>query len=222
MIRSAFEDVLRPRELRLSDLWVLPMDNRSLTIPVTIPSNYNSAEHHHDTVLLTHQRHYWCRVENSWVVWNTEIRQPTVLQWRPDDRAAIDAEFVTFCRVCRHARRSFVGSGKRANCASTALRYEWTAVLGEPGQLSLPGIGKRSPHGANSGRENTNFANDGYRATTNGDSHYNALQVVMTKRVSHGLQIVGAYTYSKVLDDIQGQIRTFRVHLPDRLPGGTE
>src|SRR5262249_12030818 len=40
---------------------------------------------------------------------------------------------------------------------------------------------------------------------TNADSHYHGLQTVVTKRVSHGLQFVGSYTYSKVIDDDQGQ-----------------
>lgn len=37
-----------------------------------------------------------------------------------------------------------------------------------------------------------------------GDSWYNALQVVLNKRLSKGLQIQGAYTYSRLLDEGQG------------------
>jgi hypothetical protein len=37
------------------------------------------------------------------------------------------------------------------------------------------------------------------------DSHYNALQVGLTKRVTHGLQGQLSYTWSKLLDDGQGQ-----------------
>jgi len=43
-------------------------------------------------------------------------------------------------------------------------------------------------------------------ATTNADSWYNALQVVATKRTSHGLQFQGIYTFSKLLDDGNGQL----------------
>lgn len=41
--------------------------------------------------------------------------------------------------------------------------------------------------------------------TTEADSHYNGLQVVLNKRVGHGLEFQSAYTYSKVIDDTQGQ-----------------
>lgn len=42
--------------------------------------------------------------------------------------------------------------------------------------------------------------------TTAGDSWYNGLQVGLTKRVTHGLQFQSSYTYSKTLDDTQGQL----------------
>ena len=41
--------------------------------------------------------------------------------------------------------------------------------------------------------------------TTNSASWYNALQVVVQKRISHGLEFVANYTYGKVEDDWQGQ-----------------
>jgi hypothetical protein len=37
-----------------------------------------------------------------------------------------------------------------------------------------------------------------------GDSHYNALEVSVTKRVSHGLQFQSEYTYAKLIDDADG------------------
>jgi hypothetical protein len=40
---------------------------------------------------------------------------------------------------------------------------------------------------------------------TAADSRYNGLQVVLNKRVGHGLEFQTSYTYSKVLDDTQGQ-----------------
>ncbi len=40
---------------------------------------------------------------------------------------------------------------------------------------------------------------------TAADSRYNALQVVLGKRTSHGLQFQTAYTLSRVMDDTQGQ-----------------
>ena len=36
-------------------------------------------------------------------------------------------------------------------------------------------------------------------------SRYNALQLVLQKRISHGLQLQTSYVYSKVYDDTQGQ-----------------
>jgi hypothetical protein len=53
-------------------------------------------------------------------------------------------------------------------------------------------------------RVNQNFGSTNFE-TTNADSQYQALQVVLTKRVSHGLQIQGAYTWGRVTDDVQGQ-----------------
>ena len=38
-----------------------------------------------------------------------------------------------------------------------------------------------------------------------GDSYYNALEVSVTKRVSHGLQFQSEYTYSKLIDDGDGE-----------------
>jgi outer membrane receptor protein involved in Fe transport len=43
-------------------------------------------------------------------------------------------------------------------------------------------------------------------ATGNGDSYYNSLEVSVTKRVSHGLQFQSEYTYSKLLDDNEGDV----------------
>jgi hypothetical protein len=40
---------------------------------------------------------------------------------------------------------------------------------------------------------------------TGGDSWYNSLQVLLNKRLSHGLELQSAYTWGKSLDDTQGQ-----------------
>jgi Carboxypeptidase regulatory-like domain/TonB dependent receptor len=40
---------------------------------------------------------------------------------------------------------------------------------------------------------------------TAGDSYYNALQVILNKRVGHGLEFQSSFTYSRLLDDTQGQ-----------------
>jgi len=40
---------------------------------------------------------------------------------------------------------------------------------------------------------------------TAADSYYNALQVILNKRVGHGLEFQSAYTYSRLLDTTQGQ-----------------
>ena len=45
-------------------------------------------------------------------------------------------------------------------------------------------------------------------ATTYAASWYNALQVNLTKRVGHGLEFNSGYTWSKSLDDTEGQIST--------------
>ena len=51
---------------------------------------------------------------------------------------------------------------------------------------------------------NPNFGSD-INIATAADSRYNALQVVLQKRTSHGLEFQGAYTRSRVTDETQGQ-----------------
>jgi len=51
---------------------------------------------------------------------------------------------------------------------------------------------------------NPNFASDINIATV-ATSRYNALQVVLQKRAGHGLELEGAYTRSRVIDETQGQ-----------------
>jgi hypothetical protein len=63
-------------------------------------------------------------------------------------------------------------------------------------------------------RINPNWANIDLR-TTGGSSWYNALQVGYQKRLSNGLQFQNAYTWSKMLDETQGQFGS-----ADSLGGG--
>jgi len=51
---------------------------------------------------------------------------------------------------------------------------------------------------------NPNLSSD-INVGTFADSHYNALQIVLEKRTSHGLEFESAYTHSRVTDDTQGQ-----------------
>jgi hypothetical protein len=41
--------------------------------------------------------------------------------------------------------------------------------------------------------------------TTNSDSWYHGVEALVTKKLSHGLEIQGAYTFGNVIDDFQGQ-----------------
>ena len=58
---------------------------------------------------------------------------------------------------------------------------------------------------ANAPRENPYFNSINLMHTA-ANSLYNSLQVNLTKRAGHGLEFQSAYTYSKVLDDSQGQL----------------
>jgi len=51
---------------------------------------------------------------------------------------------------------------------------------------------------------NPNFGSN-INVATSASSRYNALQVVLEKRTSHGLEFQGAYTRSRVTDETQGQ-----------------
>ncbi len=51
---------------------------------------------------------------------------------------------------------------------------------------------------------NPNFASN-INVATDATSRYNALQVVLQKRAGHGLELEGAYTRSRVIDETQGQ-----------------
>jgi hypothetical protein len=59
---------------------------------------------------------------------------------------------------------------------------------------SLPNYTNLNPH----------FGSD-INVATAATSRYNALQVVLQKRTSHGLELEGAYTRSRVTDETQGQ-----------------
>ena len=61
----------------------------------------------------------------------------------------------------------------------------------------------------------------GYNPNSNfweaeGISHYNALQFGVNKRLSHGLQVTGAYTYSHALDEQSGIGSVFQRKQPAR------
>ena len=58
---------------------------------------------------------------------------------------------------------------------------------------------------ATAARENAQLDYVSY-THTGGESWYNSLQANLTKQVSHGLQFQTSYTYSKLLDDTQGQV----------------
>jgi Carboxypeptidase regulatory-like domain/TonB dependent receptor len=76
---------------------------------------------------------------------------------------------------------------------------------GDPAKVCVDG---RVPFWDNSAPNytnlNPNFGSDINIATV-GDSRYNALQVNLEKRTSHGLEFSAAYTHSKVTDETQGQ-----------------
>jgi hypothetical protein len=76
---------------------------------------------------------------------------------------------------------------------------------GDPASLcvggSVPFWDNGSPNYVN---VNPNLGSD-ISIGTFADSHYNALQIVLEKRTSHGLEFESAYTHSRVTDDTQGQ-----------------
>jgi hypothetical protein len=53
-------------------------------------------------------------------------------------------------------------------------------------------------------RTNPNFAQNEFK-TAGGNSFYNSLQFGLAKRLTHGLQFQSSYTFSKVIDETQGQ-----------------
>ena len=86
----------------------------------------------------------------------------------------------------------------------------WTVEEGDP---EIPTVVNGIPYwSAFSPHLNQSIINSGYASgasvltyDTNASSWYNSLQVLVNKRISHGLEFASAYTYSKVLDDWQGQ-----------------
>ena len=67
-------------------------------------------------------------------------------------------------------------------------------------QTASPGYAITS---CNLGRQNKNWG-ENITTGTFADSYYDGLQAVLNKRISRGLEIQGAYTWSHVLDDTQG------------------
>jgi hypothetical protein len=80
-----------------------------------------------------------------------------------------------------------------------------TGPCGDPASLCVNGVvqfwdtGSPNYHPINPNMPST------INIATSADSSYNGLQVVLNKRISRGLEFQVAYTYSKVLDDTQGQ-----------------
>jgi len=78
---------------------------------------------------------------------------------------------------------------------------------GDPASLCVNGsvpFWDRDPSLPNYKQVNPFFGSD-LNIATSAASRYNALQVVMQKRTSHGLEFQGAYTRSRVTDETQGQ-----------------
>ena len=80
-----------------------------------------------------------------------------------------------------------------------------TGQCGDPSSLCVNGVvpfwdtGSPNYHPINPNMPST------INIATAADSNYNGMQVVVNKRVSRGLEFQVAYTYSKVMDDTQGQ-----------------
>jgi hypothetical protein len=80
-----------------------------------------------------------------------------------------------------------------------------TGTCGDPASRCVNGVvpfwdnGSPNYHPVNPNMPST------INIATAADSDYNGLQVVVNKRVSRGLEFQVAYTYSKVMDDTQGQ-----------------
>ena len=78
----------------------------------------------------------------------------------------------------------------------------WDPYTAAYGATSVGGV--ITPGSGQPDRINPFFSDDSL-FTTRGDSWYNALEVSVTKRVTHGLTFQSSYTYSKLLDTPTGQ-----------------
>jgi hypothetical protein len=90
----------------------------------------------------------------------------------------------------------------------------WTEVEGNPTiptavvngveywSSLVPGCSSKTPPTC---RENPNFGSNTFDNTV-GSSSFNALEVVVHKRLGHGLEFQNAYTYGKLLDTTEGQL----------------
>jgi len=87
---------------------------------------------------------------------------------------------------------SYVGSAGRKLMRLLDLNQEDVPVATAPGPLS-PGLSALAVQG---------FGFHVMQSSSN--SNYNSLQTTLTKRFSHGLQFLAAYTYSHSLDDYSG------------------
>lgn len=87
---------------------------------------------------------------------------------------------------------SYVGSGGRKLYRLVDLNQAFAPVPFEPGPLS-PGLSSLAVQGFGI-----------HAMQSSAISSYNSLQVGLTKRVSHGLQFLAAYTYSHSIDDYSG------------------
>jgi len=78
-------------------------------------------------------------------------------------------------------------------------------TCGDPASVCIGGMVPLWDNGAaNYTNLNPNFGSN-INVATSASSRYNALQVVLQKRISHGLELEAAYTRSRVTDQTQGQ-----------------
>jgi hypothetical protein len=87
---------------------------------------------------------------------------------------------------------SYVGASGRRQLRLLALNQPVAAVAFSPGPLS-PGLSALPIQ-----------AFGVHVIESSGNSNYNSLQATVTKRFSHGLQLIAAYTFSHTIDDYSG------------------
>jgi hypothetical protein len=130
------------------------------------------------------------------------LHQPRLLQWNMSIQQQLSPS-VVFTVSYVGTRGIHLWNGQEGNpCMPTAITNGVPSWL-NAGNKDCP-VSPLSPNNLVNGRVNRAWGAANYE-TTNSDSWYHGIEGLVTKKLSHGLEIQGAYTYGKVIDDYQGQ-----------------
>ena len=157
----------------------LPAPLRTVTLPLTLPPGSESSA-------LETADYY--------------IKQPTLYQWNLSVEHKLPGSVVLTATYIGTRESISVGQGSEPGVAH--FHHQRSSLL-EPGGSRRARGGRMSLGAVPTCRRDPNVGSN-FQVVSQGESFYNALQIGVNKRLSHGFQIQANYVWSKALDDSNG------------------